>query len=81
MADIWKPLPDAPRDKPVLLFLPAGWWKHDRDGRVVEAEHAKVVGWWSESDAAWVTGVHPKGAIVSVYPSLWADLPDDPVLP
>lgn len=88
MADSpWKPLPDATKaDKdgnpvPVLLFLPTAWHKADAEGRPVEAAHARVVGWWDDAQQSWVTGIHPKAPTVPVYPSLWAPLTDEPVLP
>lgn len=74
----WKPLQDAPRDRPVLLFCP---WVDSPDGTGAHPDakvaHARVVGWWSEKFAHWASAL-PGGEEQRVYPSRFADLLDEP---
>jgi len=81
-ASPWKSIDaDTPRDKPVILFLPAASHDTGRDGRPFNVKHVRVVGWWDETQSHWVAGLHSDRAVVKVYPSLWADCPDEPEVP
>lgn len=77
----WRDLHDAPRDKPVWLFLPCSKFEVDSNGRPISVEHETLVGEWRGDQSAWMVGNRP------VYPSMWcdapigADVPESPVLP
>jgi hypothetical protein len=90
----WKSLDTAPRKDeagnpvPIILFLPCAWHKKAENAPPhappAEIAHAHVVGWWSEQQQGWITGIHWKsgGAFqATVYPSLWCELPPEPELP
>lgn len=65
----WRTLPDAPRDKPIWLFLPSSQFKADDQGRPISVEHEVVVAQWSAEQSVWLSGAR------HVYPSLWCDAP------
>jgi len=81
MTDPWKNMPIAPRDRAILLFLPAVHHTPDpnRPGHPLDVAHGRCVGWWDEELQHWVTGFHPNhGHLHKVYPSLWTDLTPEP---
>jgi hypothetical protein len=63
----WAPSHDAPRDRPVWLFLPGGRWKSDERGRHTEIHNECVVAQWT--DGKWKA----RDADRDVYPSMWCD--------
>jgi hypothetical protein len=66
----WQPLHMAPRDRPVLLFLPTATYTQTADGRPQGVQSAEVVGVWDEARQRWVN--RDTGELV--YPSQWAEL-------
>lgn len=78
----WDVSHNAPRDRPVWLYLPCASFKADEQGRPTEVRTDSVVASWDHVRSAWIardTG-HP------VYPSMWCDAdvngvkPDNPML-
>lgn len=78
---IWKNLPDAHRDRPVLLFLPRMEVKSDEGG------HSKptgkfldeyAVGSWDERERCWKARLLGGGAAHVVFPSLWTEIEAPP---
>ena len=65
----WAPSHDAPRDRPVWLFLPSSSYKTDERGRPFDVKHEHVVAQWSDQDRAWKV----RGSERHVYPSMWWD--------
>ncbi|WP_339500618.1 hypothetical protein [Pseudomonas canadensis] len=63
----WFDLHDAPRDRPVWLFLPSAKFTADAQGRPIAVEHEVVVASWNGEHCAWVTDER------YVFPSLWSD--------
>jgi hypothetical protein len=63
----WRDLHDAPRDRPVWLFLPSSKFTADSAGRPISVEHEVLVGGWRGDQSAWLCGER------AVYPSLWCD--------
>ncbi len=76
----WTSLHDAPKDRPIWLFLPSSKFAADANGRPVSVEHETLVGEWNAAQSAWMVGER------RVYPSLWSDadpagpVPAQPVL-
>jgi hypothetical protein len=71
----WRDLHDAPRDRPIWLFLPAAKYTARPDGSVADVQHEAVVGAWRGDQSAWMVGDR------HVYPSLWNAAPIDGVMP
>lgn len=63
----WSDLHDAPRDRPVWLFLPCAKFTADAQGRPITVQHEALVGQWNAEAACWLAGTR------RVYPSMWSD--------
>lgn len=73
----WAPSHDAPRDRPVWLFLPGAEFKALANGTVTDVKHAAVVAQWDAARGAWIN----RKTGHEVYPSLWSDADVDGVMP
>ncbi len=78
----WAPSHDAPRDRPVWLYVPAYSWTSDASGRPTSVVNAARVAQWNEARSAWID----RETGHQVYPSLWSDadpsgpMPDNPLI-
>ena len=66
----WQPSHDAPRDRPVWLYLPASAFKRTDSGTVIEVSNEIVVAHWDKKHGTWLATDRFERA---VYPSLWHD--------
>ena len=73
----WAPSHDAPRDRPVWLYVPTYSWKADPNGRPTEVVNAARVAKWDRLRAAWID----RETHQPVYPSLWCDADPNGVMP
>jgi len=78
---VWAPSHDAPRDRPLWVFLPSSSYKTDERGRPFDVAHECVVAQWSATESVWKM----RGSTRHVYPSMWCDAdvdgpaPDQPL--
>ena len=71
---VWKPLFEAPHDRPVRLFLPCVKFDPDEKGRPKPetVEHSQCVGIWDAGLTHWVD----RDTGRKVYPSGWQPVGD-----
>lgn len=78
----WARSHDAPRDRPVWLYVPGYSWTSDANGRPTSVVNETRLAKWDNLRSAWID----RKTGHEVYPSMWCDadvegpMPDNPVI-
>lgn len=79
----WDVSHNAPRDRPIWLYLPCAAYTTNPGGYATSVSPGKVVAQWDVKRSAWIMRDPPHS---QVFPSMWCDAdvggpkPDNPMI-